>query len=132
MTLEEYLSTHGVAATLEQRPAILELLREETAFARKDQGASDSGLLCLLCVQLFAFGVVEDSLPIWSAKRANMDAGCSIEVQLLCGAGLEVTRDFLAKAATEDGAEALEWIDRCVAAGNFEGFTSAQYYEDRI
>lgn len=55
----------------------------------------DHELLKTLCIQLFAFGCVEDTLLIWRAKRKDFDAGCYIDVQLLCGAGVEDTISYL-------------------------------------
>jgi hypothetical protein len=34
---------------------------------------------------------------IGEAKTASMDADCSIDIQLLCGAGLDETKALLAK-----------------------------------
>ena len=42
----------------------------------------------LCCVQLFNAGGLRDVAMIWHAKTSSWDAHCSIDVQLLCAAGL--------------------------------------------
>jgi hypothetical protein len=45
----------------------------------------------LCCVQLFNAGFLADVILICQAKESSWDAHCSIEIQLLCGAGLQET-----------------------------------------
>jgi len=59
----------------------------EAGKERRAQGDGDTELMKLCCVQLFNAGAVGDALAIWRAKTASWDAHCSIDVQLLCGAG---------------------------------------------
>jgi hypothetical protein len=42
----------------------------------------------LCCVQLFNAGFLTDVLLVWQPKESSWDAHCSIDVHLLCGAGL--------------------------------------------
>ena len=63
------------------------------------QGMSEE-MLRTLCIQLFSLGVAEDSLLIWDAKQSSFDAGCGLDVQFLCGAGLEATKEFLSGSAS--------------------------------
>ena len=46
-----------------------------------------------------------------------------IDVQFLCGAGLEQTREFLRGVGTDDAMEALAYIAKCVTTGDFANFT---------
>ncbi len=83
----------------------------------------------LCCVQLFSCGHLEDVLLIWSAKRSGFDLGCSLDVQFLCGAGLEETKRFLAAKGSREANEALEYILECEAAEDFDRFTPARYVD---
>jgi hypothetical protein len=77
-------------------------------------------VLRLLCVQLFSIGVVEDSLLLWDAKRSSFDAGLgSVDVQFLCGAGLEETKAYLSQSAGPPAAAALNYLLECARSSDF-------------
>lgn len=97
-------------------------LDEQVALEADENG--DHFLMRLLCVQLFSLGRVEDSLRVWRAKSCNFDTHGAIDVQLVCGAGLETTRAYLRQAGEDDAAEALQFLARCEAAGDFKDFSS--------
>jgi hypothetical protein len=83
-------------------------------------------LMRVCSVMLFNAGHVTDSLLIWRAKEANWDAHCSIDIQLLCGAGLPETISYLEAEASRDpeAAKALEYLSDCARPGvDFDGFT---------
>jgi hypothetical protein len=103
-------------------PRIRERLREQ---AELDQDEQDTELMRLCCVELFNAGRLDDVLPIWAAKESSWGAHCSIDVQLLCGAGLDATKRHLSADASEDAAEALGYLLECEAAGDFAGFSVA-------
>ena len=97
----------------------------------------DTELMKLCCVQLFNAGQAADVLRIWRAKESGWDAHCSIDVQLLCGPGLDATKAYLAADGSEDAARALGYLLECEAAGDFEAFSVsarsegyALYYAD--
>jgi len=64
---------------------------------------------------LFSRGEMVDALPIWQAKRSNFDAGCGIDIQLVCGGGYSETKAFLATCADPDAREALSYLVQCEA-----------------
>ena len=84
------LCRFGLPAKRVDRPAITAALEEQIRLEADEVG--DQFLMRLLCAQLFSLGAVEDSLLIWRAKRCNFDTHCGIDVQFLCGAGLERTK----------------------------------------
>jgi hypothetical protein len=77
----------------------------------------------LCCVQLFTAGNLGYVLTIWQAKTSSWDARCSIDVQLLCGAGLEETKAYLATEGSEGASAALDYLIACEAAGDFMDFS---------
>ncbi|MBO9555112.1 hypothetical protein [Cellulomonas sp.] len=83
---------------------------------------ADTLTMKLLCVQLFNAGHVEDVLRIWQAKESGFDAHCSIDVQLLCGTGLDATRRHLAAVPGEVAQQALTYLEECVRSGDFDEF----------
>jgi hypothetical protein len=58
-------------------------------------------------LQLFSLGVAEDALLVWDAKQSSFDAGCGLDVQFLCGAGLAATKGYLAKSSAQTASAAI-------------------------
>ena len=128
MNIEEYLAQTSVRIAPDRRQAVLALLRDQVCRERSGQGCGDTEFMKLLVLQLFGLGLAGDALPIWAAKNASMDSGCSIDVQLLCGAGLEETRSFLKRSSDPAAASALEYIDSCIECGDFKGFSPEGWF----
>lgn len=121
MTYSETLQKFGLPASPAHRDEVRRLLAEEIELARNWKSREE--MLRTLCAELFSMGAVEDSLLIWDAKRSNMDAGFSVDVQFLCGAGLDVTKQFLAKSSAPSAAAALEYLVECEQTGDFDDWT---------
>ena len=109
-------------------PDIRQVLANEADNERNgDPREDDLALLC--CVRLFSRGQLEDVLRIWAAKRSGFDLGCSLDVQFLCGAGLEETKRFLEIQTFREANQALKYIQKCEAAGDFVNFTPEVYLD---
>ncbi|BBA32872.1 uncharacterized protein sS8_0907 [Methylocaldum marinum] len=133
MNVEELLDKFCLRPSTESIPAIRSLLGEQAEKEQHAQGAGDTELMKLCCVQLFANEDVSDSLPIWKAKSSSMDADASIDVQLLCGGGLLETKEYLKQHPAPGAAHALARIEACEASGDFDGFSVEEtlaFYED--
>lgn len=133
MNVEEALDRYGLRPAPEVVPEIRQLLRQQTQKERACQGSGDTELMKLLCVQLFASGSAADTLLTWEAKRSSMDADASIDIQLLCGRGLQDAKDFLRRQASPLAREALARIEQCEAGGDFHGFLPKEtlaFYDD--
>ncbi|MEU5945953.1 hypothetical protein ABZ793_10370 [Micromonospora sp. NPDC047465] len=131
MDEKEWFRRHGL------HPADLGPVRELLAELGEQGWEADTLLMRLCCVQLFNAGHLDDVLRIWDAKESSFDAHCSIDVQLLCGAGLAETKAYLAAHPSLEAADALEWLLGCEETGDFEGFSVtgrsamyADYYRD--
>jgi len=136
VTEDEILHRYGLTPSAEDLERVRDLLAVETERERQSQGWGDTEAMKLCCVQLFNAGTVSDVLAIWRAKSSSWDASCSIEVQLLCGRGLAVTKAYLSTEGSDDAARALDHILRCEAAGDFADFSVdkqtaayAEYYQ---
>jgi hypothetical protein len=126
MNVEESLLRYGLVPPDAALPKIPALLAQEAEAERLGEGREeDLALLC--CVQLFARGLLDDVLRIWNAKSAGMDLGASLDVQLLCGAGLETTKAFLASQSRADAVLAVHYLVGCERAGDFEGFSPTEH-----
>jgi hypothetical protein len=114
------LARFGLPARPTDRAAIIDALQEQIRLQADEAG--DHCLMRLLCAQLFSLGVVEDALLLWRAKECNFDTHCGIDVQFLCGAGLEPTKAFLRRDGSDDALAALDYIVRCEGADDFANF----------
>ena len=124
MTVEESLARFGLVPAEEDLPQIREILAREAEAERTVGGRGreeDLALLC--CVQLFSRGMAEDILRIWDAKMSGFDMGSVVDVQFLCGTGLDATKRFLSSQRDERAVEALSYISDCEEAGDFANFS---------
>lgn len=76
-------------------------------------------MLRSLCSQLFSPRIAEDALLIWDAKQSSFDAGCGLDVQLLCGAGLATTKEYLARSGAPSASAVLEYLTECEQSSDF-------------
>jgi hypothetical protein len=130
---EKHRRRFGVRIAEEDAPEIRRILRDQ--IARGDD--ADELVMRLCCVELFSIGREEDIPLIWRAKMCHFDAGCSIDIQLLCGAGLKETISYLKRQPDDPSAEALGYLAKCVESGDFQGFAAegwlaaqVSYYSD--
>ncbi|MDO3682806.1 hypothetical protein [Micromonospora sp. C28ISP2-4] len=104
MNDEEWYERHGL------RPADVEPVRSMLREQIRLGADNDSALIHLGCEQLFLHGDLADVLLIWQAKHSSFDAACSVEWQLLCGAGREQTLAHLRTLGTAEAAEVLAYL----------------------
>jgi hypothetical protein len=129
MDEDELFEHYGLNPSDSELDEIRALLREQTELGFD----SDTLVMKLCCVYLFNNGSLDDVLPIWTAKESSWDAHHSIDVQLLCGAGLAETKAFLAAHPDDVAKKALDYVTRCEAAYDFNNFSVAQrsaWYEE--
>lgn len=127
MTTDDALRRFGLPANA----SYLEEIRDdfENAVERVSRGETDPDLLRCLSMQLFSIGKVEDSLRIWRMKTMDFDLMCGMDVQFLCGAGINATRDFLNACTDDISNDALRYLDECIAGGDFEDWTPDGWIE---
>jgi hypothetical protein len=128
MTVDESLNLHGFVPGDESLPTIRKILANETANERAGSPREDD-LALLCCVQLFSRGLLQDVLLIWEAKCSGMDLGCYLDVEFLCGAGLDETKHFLEEQPSQEAAEALAYINECQMVGQFDDFSPQKHLE---
>jgi hypothetical protein len=121
MTYEEALQKFGLPALPQYRDEIRQLLVNEIELERKGKG--DEELLLALSWQLFSIGLVEDSFLIWEAKQSSEYAIFAIDTQLVCGAGLDATIEYLTMSTDQSASTILDELTECVQAGDFDGWT---------
>lgn len=60
---------------------------------------------------------------IWKAKKKNFDSFIYIDVQLLCGAGLEQTKIFLENTITIDALDEIAYLKKAELTRDFVEFS---------
>jgi len=128
MTSKRALKRFGLPANAAVRDEIRAVLEQQIVIESK-QEEFEPEILRTLCVQLFSIGMVEDSLLIWKAKNCNFDAACGLDIQFLCGAGLQATKEFLKASTDPQAAKAFDYVSKCEGAGDFEEWTPAGWVE---
>lgn len=112
----------GLPASPWYQDELRRLLAEE--IERERRGESGEEILRTLCVQLFSLGIAEDSVLIWEARQSSFDAGCGLDVQFLCGAGLGATKEFLARSSARSASAVLQYLTECEESGDFTDWTT--------
>lgn len=123
MDEDESLRRYGLQPSAGDLDEIRSILRAQAQLMQDEQ---DTELMKLCCVQLFNAGHLDDVLTIWQAKESSWDAHCALDVQLLCGAGLDATKAHLAADGSEPAADALRYLTECEATGDFDDFSVDQ------
>ncbi len=123
MNIDEIIEKFGLMPEQEDINTIRDLLRDQIAKETREQGSGDTEVMRLLCVQLFNFGNVEDISLIWDAKMTSMDAGIAIEVQLLCGIGIEQTKEYLLNCTYQWANKVFQYLIECEQSGDFLNFS---------
>jgi len=116
---EQYLATHGLRVAADMLPAVRELLVRETrhevdTYAGKGTVPGNTELMRICSAQLWHAGAVEDALLIHRARRSSMDATGAVDGQLMLGAGVARTKEFLTALGTEEACEVLDdiaWLE---------------------
>jgi hypothetical protein len=119
MNENDLLSRFGLVPVASDLPEIRRLIQSMTADDERDSNEP----LKTLCIQLFSAGIPSDSLLIYKAKTSSFDAGCYIDIQLVCGAGIERTKAFLRDSREPEAKELLAVLESIRSVGDFEGFT---------
>lgn len=99
----------------------------QTAIADSNRESNEP--LKLLCIQLFSAGIPSDALLIYRAKMSSFDASCYIDIQLVCGAGLEATKAFLQASGASEAKALLAVLEDKGYAADFEGFTPQRQFD---
>lgn len=131
MNEDDILSKFGVIPRTEDLPEIRRLLAAEIERESRS-GAGETDSMRLHCIQLFANGTLEDTLSIWQAKKSGWDASMSIEVQLLCGRGLNDTKNHLASHPSQLAKAALDYILESEKCGDFVEFMPADWLAEYV
>ena len=122
MDEHDLLARFGLTPVAADLPEIRRLI--QTAIADSNRDSNEP--LKLLCIQLFSAGIPSDALLIYRAKMSSFDASCYIDIQLVCGAGLEATKAFLRASRAPEAKALLAVLQDSKYATDFEGFAPQQ------
>ena len=116
---DQYLVTHGLRVAVDMLPTVREILIRETRHERAAYSGAgtipgNTSLMRICAVQLWHAGVVEDALLIHRARRTSMDATGAVDGQLMLGAGVARTKEYLTALGTVEAREILNdiaWLE---------------------
>jgi hypothetical protein len=123
MDENDLLARFGLVPVAADLPEIRRLIQSVTADDKRDSNEP----LKTLCIQLFSAGVPSDALLIYKAKMSSFDARCYIDIQLVCGAGLERTKAFLRESREPEANELLAVLEDGSSVRDFEDFTPERH-----
>lgn len=130
MTCAESLNRYGLVPADASLPAIRQMLEREAELERIGKGyerEEDLALLC--CVQLFSRGLLEDVFLIWEARESGWDLHSYLDTCLVCGAGVQQTREFLLNHSSPEATVILAAILAWEESGGDEGWSPSNYLE---
>ncbi|MFI7578233.1 hypothetical protein [Micromonospora sp. NPDC049497] len=84
----------------------------------------------MCAVQLRHVGAVEDALLVHRARGASMDATGAIDAELMLGAGVARTKEYLTTVCTEEAREILDvitWVEEAYDPGHYAAFLDRYY-----
>jgi len=125
MDENELLARYGLVPVAADLAEIRRLIRSLTADEKRDTNEP----LKTLCIQLFSAGIPSDALLIYKAKKSSFDAACYIDIQLVCGAGLETTKAFLRESSEPVAKELLTVLQDGNSLRDFDGFTPERHLD---
>jgi hypothetical protein len=125
MDENELLARYGLIPVAADLPEIRQLIQ---SFADDDKRASNEPLKTL-CIRLFSAGIPSDALLIYKAKTSSFDAACYIDIQLVCGAGLEATKAFLRESSEHEATELLAVLENDDSMLDFDGFAPERHLD---
>ena len=125
MDENELLARYGLVPVAADLAEIRRLVRSLTA----DEKRASNEPLKTLCIQLFSAGIPSDALLIYKAKKSSFDAACYIDIQLVCGAGLETTKAFLRESSEPVAKELLTVLQEGNSLRDFDGFTPERHLD---
>jgi hypothetical protein len=116
---DQYLATHGLRIAADMLPAVREILVRETrheadTYAGEGAVPGNTHLMRICAAQLWHAGAVEDALLVHRARRTSMDATGAVDGQLMLGAGVARTKEYLTALGTDEAREILDdvaWLE---------------------
>lgn len=114
-----------------RRPLLLAMLDLEVAYRAAEVEFDHFENLYRCAFLLSRLGVLDDVLPLWRAKQTNFDTAVGFDAQLLVGAGVQPTLDWLAGQGSAEASQLRTYLQGCVDAGDFEDLREWAHQAER-
>nr|WTA65368.1 hypothetical protein OHB51_22955 [Micromonospora sp. NBC_00855] len=97
---EDHLAAYGLRVSDDQVPIIRNILVRETrheadTYAGLGSVPGNTQLMRICAIRLWHAGAVEDVLLVHRARGTSMDATGAVDVELMLGAGVATTKEYL-------------------------------------
>ncbi len=129
---DRYLSTYGLRVGTEMLPTVRATLIRETrheadTYAGRDSVPGNTSLMRICAVQLWHGGAVEDALLVHRARRTSMDATGAVDAELMLGAGVARTTEYLTALDITEALDAVAGVAEFYDAGRFAAYLDDYY-----
>ncbi|MET7866496.1 hypothetical protein [Micromonospora taraxaci] len=132
---DEYLAAHGLRVDAGRVPVVRDILIRETRheadfYAGTGTVPGNTQLMRICAVQLWHAGAVEDALLVSRARGTSMDATGAIDAELMLGAGVARTQEYVGALHTDEAREILDeiaWVRESYDAGRYAAFLDEYY-----
>lgn len=132
---EDHLAAYGLRVRDDQVPIIRNILVRETrheadTYVGLGTVPGNTQLMRICAIQLWHAGAVEDVLLVHRARGTSMDATGAVDVELMLGAGVATTKEYLAALGTEEAQGILDeiaWVEESYDAAHYTAFLDRYY-----
>ncbi|GAA0403724.1 hypothetical protein GCM10009541_53590 [Micromonospora gifhornensis] len=132
---DQHLAAYGLRVAPDQVPIVRDVLIRETryetdTYAGRGTISGNTQLMRICAVQLWYAGDVEDALLVHRARRTSMDATGAIDAELMLGAGVARTKEYLASLCTDEARQILDeiaWVEDSYDADRYAAFLDMYY-----
>ncbi|MBM0256480.1 hypothetical protein [Micromonospora sp. 4G55] len=132
---DQHLAAYGLRVAVDQVPIVRDVLMRETRheadiYAGMGTIPGNTQLMRICAVQLWHVGAVEDALLVHRARRTSMDATGAVDAELMLGAGVARTKEYLATLCTDEAREILDeiaWVEESYDAKRYAALLDKCY-----
>ncbi|MEV6812146.1 hypothetical protein [Micromonospora sp. NPDC051296] len=132
---DQHLAAYGLRVAADQVPIVRDVLMRETrheadTYAGKGTVPGNTQLMRICAVQLWHAGTVKDALLVHRARRTSMDATGAVDAELMLGAGVARTKEYLATLGTDEARAILDeiaWMEESYDAERYAAFLDTYY-----
>lgn len=132
---DQHLAAYGLRVGADQVSIVRDVLvrearREAETYSGTGTVPGNTQLMRMCAVQLWHVGAVEDALLVHRARGTSMDAAGAIDAELMLGAGVARTKEYLTTVCTEEAREILDvitWVEEAYDPGHYAAFLDRYY-----
>ncbi|MGC4897292.1 hypothetical protein [Micromonospora sp. DT31] len=131
----QHLAVFGLRVEVGQVPVVRAALvrearREADFYAGSGAVPGNTQRMRICAVELWHAGAAEDALLVHRARGTSMDASGAVDAELMLGAGVARTKEYLTALCTDEAREILDqiaWMEESYDAERYAAFLDDYY-----